>query len=309
MWKACASVLVIFGAVQFVEEVGGQPICTSTINLPRNTKVEQDKGQTLMLRCPVVFCSGELPNVTWCKMDGQSDLCNLKDHRISSWWEQHEEHKVVHVLRLHSARTNDTGYYQCFASFKDGQVVKGTAIEVNIVPAIQPSVSLELNSAGSPECRATGGFPAAEISWIPHSDRINTTTFHNLDQTWTVISIYENNVTAVICQVTHLKLKSAWIWPIAIRSFIVIEKERKRSPFGSLAILIAFVVLVSGMFLYMRIKTRANYTNTVCGIAGSDDSGTHDGTRKRRKVKKMLEETARMTMVEVVTLCLNVLLK
>ncbi|XP_068122296.1 uncharacterized protein [Hyperolius riggenbachi] len=134
-WRSFPLLNVLLAMMLLVNQVqGSQSSCTSTINLPRNTKVEQSKGQTLTLRCPVGFCSGELPNVTWCKIEGQSDLCDLEktDHRISSEWEQQEKHKAVHVLKLHSAKINDTGYYQCSASFTYGQVVKGTSIEVTI---------------------------------------------------------------------------------------------------------------------------------------------------------------------------------
>ncbi|XP_068122297.1 uncharacterized protein [Hyperolius riggenbachi] len=166
-WRSFPLLNVLLAMMLLVNQVqGSQSSCTSTINLPRNTKVEQSKGQTLTLRCPVGFCSGELPNVTWCKIEGQSDLCDLEktDHRISSEWEQQEKHKAVHVLKLHSAKINDTGYYQCSASFTYGQVVKGTSIEVTIAGGENKTQSTPMEykkrrSSSDPE-------PADEVRFV-----------------------------------------------------------------------------------------------------------------------------------------------
>ncbi|XP_075054349.1 cell surface glycoprotein CD200 receptor 1-B-like isoform X1 [Mixophyes fleayi] len=106
-------------------------------------------------------------------------------------------------LTIDSAQISDGGNYRC----ETATAYSGTFINVTTLQVFsEPSVTLELNSEGSPECRAIGGYPAAEISWIPHSHDITTTSAENPDQTWTVISTYcekRDNVTSVTCVVSH----------------------------------------------------------------------------------------------------------
>ncbi|XP_073473418.1 uncharacterized protein [Aquarana catesbeiana] len=178
--------------------------CTPNVNLPKNSKAGQTQNQPLSLRCPVRLCSHDEPIVTWCRVErrGNSQCEIVKpDDRISSGWGEKTENEAVHVLKFQFVQLNDTGFYQCLAAFKEMQII-GSVIEVT-VPA-QPSVSLEINSAGFPECRASDGLPAAEISWIPQSNNISTTSIIETDGTWTVISIYRmQNVTIVRCLVSH----------------------------------------------------------------------------------------------------------
>lgn len=77
-------------------------------------------------------------------------------------------------------------------------------------------MSLDRNSDGSLECRASGGFPAAEISWIPHSDDINITKIKDLDDTWTVISTYKSNGDNVTCLVSHRTFVNVWSQSIVL---------------------------------------------------------------------------------------------
>ncbi|XP_075053434.1 cell surface glycoprotein CD200 receptor 1-B-like [Mixophyes fleayi] len=106
-------------------------------------------------------------------------------------------------LTIHSVQISDEGNYRC----ETVTGYNGTFINVTTLQVLaEPSVTLVLNSEGSPECRAIGGYPAAEISWIPHSHDINTTSAENPDQTWTGISTYSekrDNVTSVTCVVSH----------------------------------------------------------------------------------------------------------
>lgn len=77
-------------------------------------------------------------------------------------------------------------------------------------------MSLDINSNGSLECRASGGFPAAEISWIPHSDDINITKIKDLDDTWTVISTYKSNGDNMTCLVSHPTFVNVWSQSIVL---------------------------------------------------------------------------------------------
>ncbi|XP_040195003.1 cell surface glycoprotein CD200 receptor 1-A-like [Rana temporaria] len=111
------------------------------------------------------------------------------------------------TLTIHNTQISDGGNFTCELSSTGGTFFYTTILQV----LAQPSVSLDINSDGSPECRAIGGFPAAEISWIPSSDDINTTEMEALDDTWTVISTYKSDRDMVVtCLVSHPTFVNVW---------------------------------------------------------------------------------------------------
>ncbi|XP_077335891.1 cell surface glycoprotein CD200 receptor 1-A-like isoform X2 [Lithobates pipiens] len=110
------------------------------------------------------------------------------------------------TLTIQNTQISDEGNYTCEMSHTEGTFITTTILQV----LAQPSVSLNINSDGSPECRAIGGFPAAEISWIPHSDDINITKIKDLDDTWTMISTYKSDGDNVTCLVSHPTFVNVW---------------------------------------------------------------------------------------------------
>ncbi|XP_069801004.1 nectin-3-like [Dendropsophus ebraccatus] len=113
---------------------------------------------------------------------------------------------------------NDTGYYRCKAIFKDQTQIMGSTVQIAV--SVQPSTYLTVTGDGSPVCGAIGGNPPAEISWIPHSDDINSTVVEEPDQKWSVISTLKSkeiSETSVTCVVSHPTLQNAWKEAIALR--------------------------------------------------------------------------------------------
>ncbi|OCT93668.1 hypothetical protein XELAEV_18011343mg [Xenopus laevis] len=106
-------------------------------------------------------------------------------------------------LRIENTAVTDRGNYSCEIVTALGTFFTSVLLEV----LVQPSVTLELNKLGVPECRAHGGNPAANISWTPEAvGSISTNTAMQPDRSWTVTSTYtvtSNNVTQVTCLVSH----------------------------------------------------------------------------------------------------------
>ncbi|XP_073474173.1 cell surface glycoprotein CD200 receptor 1-A-like isoform X2 [Aquarana catesbeiana] len=117
------------------------------------------------------------------------------------------------TLTIQNTQISDGGNYTCEMSSQ----IEGTFITTTILQVLaQPSVSLDINTDGSLECRASGGFPSAEISWIPHSDDINITKIKDLNDTWTVISTYKSDGDNVTCLVSHPTFVNVWNQSIAL---------------------------------------------------------------------------------------------
>ncbi|KAE8621296.1 hypothetical protein XENTR_v10004757 [Xenopus tropicalis] len=104
-------------------------------------------------------------------------------------------------LRIENTAVTDQGNYTCETANPLGNFFTSVLLDV----LVQPSVTLELNKLGVPECRAHGGNPAANISWIPEGS-ISTNRAMEPDRSWTVSSTYtatSSNVTQVTCIVSH----------------------------------------------------------------------------------------------------------
>ncbi|XP_077340537.1 cell surface glycoprotein CD200 receptor 1-B-like [Lithobates pipiens] len=149
------------------------------------------------------------------------------------------------TLTIQNTQISDGGNYTCEMSHAEGTFFTTTILQV----LAQPSVSLDRNSDGSLECRAIGGFPAAEISWIPHSDYINTSEIKDLDDTWTVISTYKSDGDNVTCLVSHPTFVNGWSQSIVLSG--------RTHYFWRIIALIIFSCLVIGLFLYCRYKSKA----------------------------------------------------
>ncbi|XP_077340642.1 cell surface glycoprotein CD200 receptor 1-B-like [Lithobates pipiens] len=152
------------------------------------------------------------------------------------------------TLTIQNTQISDGGNYTCEKSHTEGTFFYTTILQV----LAQPSVSLDRNSDGSLECRAIGGFPAAEISWIPHSDDINITKMKDLDDTWTLISTYKSDGDNVTCLVSHPTFVNLWS-----QSIVLPGKIGGTHYFWRIIGLIIFSCLVIGLFLCCRYKSKA----------------------------------------------------
>ncbi|KAM8976971.1 cell surface glycoprotein CD200 receptor 1-B-like [Pelodytes ibericus] len=106
------------------------------------------------------------------------------------------------TLEILNTHITDTGNYTCELVTSAGTFFKRVILHV----LVSPSVSLGFDSGGFPECRAVGGNPAANISWIPESDNVTNRSEMDPNKTWTVISTYRASVISgmeVTCIVSH----------------------------------------------------------------------------------------------------------
>ncbi|CAN2387775.1 hypothetical protein PRIEUP_LOCUS12094, partial [Pristimantis euphronides] len=108
----------------------GGSSCEPSLNIPPNTQSNTTEGEALILKCPVLSCSNKLPNMIWCRTQGE-DICQalISGRGVFLEWEEN-----VHVLKLVPAHRNDTGYYRCSADFEEQQIT-GNVIKVNVFGA------------------------------------------------------------------------------------------------------------------------------------------------------------------------------
>ncbi|CAN2391324.1 hypothetical protein PRIEUP_LOCUS1363, partial [Pristimantis euphronides] len=112
-------------------------------------------------------------------------------------------------LSINNTELSDGGNYTCEVAYANDSVSRHTSLQV----LAQPSTHLKLNSDGYAECEASGGNPAAEITWIPPLQNINTTKVQAPDKTWTVISTLRSatmNWTSVTCVISHSTFANPW---------------------------------------------------------------------------------------------------
>ncbi|KAM4044415.1 B- and T-lymphocyte attenuator-like isoform 1-T1 [Anomaloglossus baeobatrachus] len=83
-------------------------------------------GESVILQCPVRLCDPELPNVTWCKVNGQQCDPVRTGDGINLKMEEQRKDSALYIMTFESVHINDTGYYQCKAIIKDQHVVGST---------------------------------------------------------------------------------------------------------------------------------------------------------------------------------------
>ncbi|KAM8976970.1 cell surface glycoprotein CD200 receptor 1-A-like [Pelodytes ibericus] len=141
--------------------------------------------------------------ITW-KTDLMYDTSCLMSIGDTSSYSNCTERAIHKNLTLEILNTHitDTGNYTCELVTSTGTFFKIVILNV----LVSPSVSLGFDSGGFPECRAVGGNPAANISWIPESDNVISRSEMDPNKTWTVISTYRASVISgieVTCIVSH----------------------------------------------------------------------------------------------------------
>ncbi|XP_041437373.1 cell surface glycoprotein CD200 receptor 1-A [Xenopus laevis] len=162
-------------------------------------------GNTTVLRChhdP----GNSLMLVTWKVHPLYNSHCLLSLHiekQTNSSNCSERMRQELTSLRIENTAVTDQGNYSCEIVNAAGLFYSFFKLKV----LVQPSVTLELNKLGVPECRAHGGNPAANMWWTPEAvGSISTNTAMQPDRSWTVTSTYtvtSNNVTQVTCLVSH----------------------------------------------------------------------------------------------------------
>ncbi|XP_073525452.1 cell surface glycoprotein CD200 receptor 1-B-like [Phyllobates terribilis] len=171
------------------------------------------RGDPAVLQCEV-DPGDTLLSVTWkVRLYNSSCVISYKieeDNTKTSYSSCNAKMRSDHLsLTISHTDILDEGTYSC-------QVVNDFATITQyflLLVLAQLSIYLKLSSDGSPECGAIGGNPPAEISWIPHSDDINTTKLEDPDGTWSVISTFSIRRTSgslVTCVVSHPTFVIPW---------------------------------------------------------------------------------------------------
>ncbi|XP_073526954.1 cell surface glycoprotein CD200 receptor 1-A-like [Phyllobates terribilis] len=158
-------------------------------------------------------------------------------------------------LIINNTEISDEGTYTCEVVNDEDTFFRNFSLQV----LVEPSKFLKLSSDGSPECGAIGGNPPAEISWIPHSDDINTTKLEDPDGTWSVISTYRKkriNGTSMTCVMSHPTFVNPWKEVISLnsgRKLIII--------YVVLGFVISFILILICLLIwklsYLRSRVKA----------------------------------------------------
>ncbi|XP_073525446.1 titin-like [Phyllobates terribilis] len=176
---------------------------------PAVLQCEADPGDTLL-------------SVTW-KLRLYNSSCVIsykieEDNTKASYSSCSPRMRSDHLsLTINNTEISDEGTYTCQV-VNDNDTITGYFL---LKVLAEPSTFLKVSSDGSPECGAIGGNPPAEISWIPHSDDINTTKLEDLDLAWSVISTIRRsgiNGASVTCVVSHPTFVSPWKGNITLSS-------------------------------------------------------------------------------------------
>ncbi|XP_069801882.1 cell surface glycoprotein CD200 receptor 5-like [Dendropsophus ebraccatus] len=213
------------------------------------------RGQSVVLQCDA-DPGDTLLQVAW-KLHLYNSSCIIsyrieEDNTKSSYSSCSTRVRISHSsLSISSTEVSDGGKYSCEVVHDTDTTIRGTLLQV----LAQPSTYLTVTSDGSPECGAIGGNPPAEISWIPHSDDINTTVVEEPDRTWSVISTLRRkgmNETSVTCVVSHTTLGNPWKGAIVVHGYRFTVDNIVR-----IIITVISTVLMAGLLLYLKVKSQA----------------------------------------------------
>uniref|UniRef100_A0A667XT35 Ig-like domain-containing protein n=1 Tax=Myripristis murdjan TaxID=586833 RepID=A0A667XT35_9TELE len=70
-------------------------------------------GEQLQVKCPVTFCSGSPPTVTWRKVYEYISKRVKNTDKIQTWWRSLTENSGIAVLQFTNISADDAGLYQC----------------------------------------------------------------------------------------------------------------------------------------------------------------------------------------------------
>ncbi|XP_016006200.2 B- and T-lymphocyte attenuator isoform X2 [Rousettus aegyptiacus] len=99
--------------------IDGEKSCDAQLYVKRHS-VNISAGTSYQLECPVEYCTSR-PNVTWCKLRGNSCLDLEYSHRKHIRWESRKNMSVL-ILYFDQVLASDNGSYRCSAIVPSGLI-------------------------------------------------------------------------------------------------------------------------------------------------------------------------------------------
>ncbi|XP_069801007.1 cell surface glycoprotein CD200 receptor 2-like [Dendropsophus ebraccatus] len=232
------SICFLMGLVLFYQETVSLDVVRVRRGQPAVLQCDADPGDTLL-------------QVTW-KLHLYNSSCIIsyrieEDNTKTSYSSCSARMRSDNLsLSISNTEVSHAGNYTCEVVHGTDTVIRYIVLQV----LVQPSTYLTVTSDGSPECGAIGGNPPAEISWIPHSDDINTTVVKEPDRTWSVISTLRRkgmNGTSVTCVVSHPTLVNPWK-----EAIILSDNKLRLDEIVIIIVTVKFIVLTAGFLLYIK---------------------------------------------------------
>ncbi|KAJ0062238.1 hypothetical protein NL108_002607 [Boleophthalmus pectinirostris] len=106
-WTSVLSVM----AVLCVTLNADSKTCENEIKVRRHTTYEAVLGGQVTIACPVRFCNGSAPKITWFKMEEKFMEINLSDRFQTEWTRNNDE--GTHFLTFNNVQSSDLGLYRC----------------------------------------------------------------------------------------------------------------------------------------------------------------------------------------------------
>ncbi|XP_069492115.1 B- and T-lymphocyte attenuator-like [Ambystoma mexicanum] len=118
----------------FAQVYGDETACVEGVQLARQSH-SRTEGEALQLNCPVKYCAGARPHVTWCKLHG--NYCRALQEepgRVTTIWADGTEtsNSGLYVLTLILVHSNDSGNYRCVADNSKGEKSVSHSIKVTV---------------------------------------------------------------------------------------------------------------------------------------------------------------------------------
>ncbi|XP_078512887.1 uncharacterized protein LOC144772438 isoform X5 [Lissotriton helveticus] len=151
---------------------------------------------------PVVTLTSEDPSTAVCRASGGKPAANISWHpACESCITEQQVHpdRTVSVISTYRASSEHETLVRCVVSHP-------TFLEAQNKTAVPPVVTLTSEDPSTAVCRASGGKPAANISWHPACESCITEQQVHPDKTVTVVSTYRassEHETLVTCVVSH----------------------------------------------------------------------------------------------------------
>ncbi|XP_051489152.1 cell surface glycoprotein CD200 receptor 1-B-like [Apus apus] len=180
----------------------------SLVEGPAYNMVSVEAGHEAVLSCPytskvpLLMAIWKMKCSTCCLFAYRSDRTETRKLNCSErmMWKYSPDSDPA--LRIYPVNLGDEGNYTCEVVSSAGNFIFFSSLTV-IVP---PTVTLTSDTSRVAVCRASVGKPAADISWIPASDRSTEEEVHHLNGTVTRVSYIgwvNSTLPTVTCLVTH----------------------------------------------------------------------------------------------------------
>ncbi|XP_069058742.1 cell surface glycoprotein CD200 receptor 2-like isoform X2 [Pleurodeles waltl] len=235
----------------------------SVLSEPEKYTLNARSGHKIAINCSATASRKPLlttwkittQNINYCilsfRTDTETTFTNCSGHL---GWNPGSENSSD--LLINPVELKDDGIYICDTSNVNGNYISYNTLNVQV----PPTVTLTSDGSSSAVCRASGGKPAANISWHPTCENCITEQQVHPDKTVTVVSTYRamsDNETLIMCVVSH----PTFLEPQNSSIVKVHRTAGMWSPFGLqtalyiwLPIVLCFIIVSSilGFLLYRR---------------------------------------------------------